>query len=75
MKWRKLIHHVAKKVFLENKQQKKNSMLFFIYLLWKKYVMSEFSSVSFMETKCFHRSRRFKKIGEQIDILSIYATH
>ena len=50
-------------------------MLFFSYLIWKKFVMREFSFASFMETKVFHCSRRFKKIREQIDDVYRHLKH
>ena len=50
-------------------------MLFSSYSILKKYVMSEFSFASFIETNCLHFSRRFKKIREQVDYVYRHLQH
>ena len=50
-------------------------MLFSSYSILKKYVMSEFSFASFIETNCLHFSRRFKKIREQVDYVYRHLKH
>ena len=50
-------------------------MLFSSYSILKEYLMSEFSFASFIETNCFHFSRRFKKIREQVDYVYRHLQH
>ena len=50
-------------------------MLFSSYSILKKYLMSEFSFASFIETNCFHFSHRSKKIREKVDYVYRHLQH